>query len=324
MTTETPTTPDRSPEIILGLDIGASKVHGIAVDHDLELLAEARVPIDATGIDAVADAAVETISHLVLSSENGAFAGIGIGIPGRVDPVTGVVRHAVNLRVGDEPFDIARRIRHHYPAPSFLENDVNAAALGAYETTRRTVDINSLTYLSIGSGIAAGVILDGNIYRGSRGVVGEIGHFPLASDGPECVCGIRGCLESVASGRAIDRAWSARRSDAPARDLFTAATSGAVDATAIASEVARHLARAVYLLAVTYDTDLTVIGGGVANAGPPLLDAIASEIHRLEAESGFVASLDLTSNLILEQDPTVGSVGAAAVARRGLVSRRIQ
>ena len=324
MTIDTVTTTGRSDEIIIGLDIGASKVHGITVGHDLEPLAEARLPLKTVDVEVVADAAVETISHLVPSRENGTLAGIGIGIPGRVDPVTGVVRHAVNLRVGDEPFDIAQRIGEHYAAPTFLENDVNAAALGAYEITRRTVDINSLTYLSIGSGIAAGVIHNGDIYRGSRGVAGEIGHFPLASDGPVCVCGIRGCLESIASGRAIDRAWPSRRSGTGARDLFAAATSGSADAAMIVSEIAGHLARAVYLLAVTYDTDLTVIGGGVASVGGPLRDAIVSEIDRLTAESHFVTSLDLSTNLILEQDPTVGSVGAAAVARSGLTRQGLR
>ena len=324
MTVDTATSSVSSAEIILGLDIGASKVHGIAVGRDREPLAEARVPVEVADVDVVADAAAETISRLVSSSDNGTLAGIGIGIPGRVDPTTGVVRHAINIGVGDEPFDLTRRLGEHFHAPSFVENDVNAAALGAFEITRRSLDISSLTYLSIGSGIAAGVILNGDIYRGSRGVVGEIGHFPMAGDGPECVCGIRGCLESFASGKAIERAWPSRRTDAAAKDLFAAFAEGQEEASMIVAEVAGHLARAVHLLAVTYDTDITVIGGGVASVGRPLLDAIVSEIDRLGEESEFVASLDLGSNLTLEQNPSVGAVGAATVAQRGLALRRIQ
>ena len=310
--------PADTPETVIGLDIGASKIHGAAFGFDLEPLAEVRLATDVASIDTVADAAVEAISRLVPRPGLGSLVGIGIGIPGRVDHQRGVVRHAVNLGVGDEPVDIARRIGKHFSAPLFLENDVNAAALGAFEVISRDLDIESLTYLSIGSGIAAGVILNGDILRGARGVAGEIGHFPMARDGPECACGIRGCLESVASGRAIDRLWRDGRNEIPAVELFAAATAGDEEASSIVAEVAGHLARAVYLLAVTYDTDRTVIGGGVADTGSALLDAISAEIIRLEAESQLVASLDLSANLMLNPSSSVGPIGAATVARRRL------
>ena len=310
--------PADTPEMVIGLDIGASKIHGAAFDFDLEPLAEVRLETDVSSIDTVTDTAVEAISRLVPRPGRGSLVGIGIGIPGRVDHQSGVVRHAVNLGVGDEPVDITRRIGKHFSAPLFLENDVNAAALGAFEVLRRDLNIASLTYLSVGSGIAAGVILNGDILRGARGVAGEIGHFPMVADGPECVCGIRGCLESVASGRAIERLWRVGPNEVPAVELFAAAAAGVDEASSIVAKVAGHLARAVHLLAVTYDTDRTVIGGGVADSGPALLEAISAEVIRLAAESELVASLDLGASLMLNPNSPVGPIGAATVARRRL------
>ncbi len=309
------------PTLIVGLDIGASKIHGAAFGRDLEPLAEVRVTTGRAAFDVVADAAVGAISDLVAQRRDEVLSAIGIGIPGRVDPARGLVSDAVNLGLGAETLPLAAWIREHYDVPSFLENDANAAALGAYEMMRRDRSIDSLAFLSIGTGIAAGVIRDGHIFRGGRGVAGEIGHFPLAFDGPECVCGLRGCIESVASGKAIERAWKHRNGDPPAVALFAAAAREVPEASAIVDGLAAYLARAVYLLAVTFDTGCTVIGGGVARVGPPLRDAIVSEISRLEAASDFVASLDLAANLTLETSP-VGAVGAAAVAARRLAEGR--
>ena len=316
------TTTAGEPKLTIGLDIGASKIHGAAFGGDLEPIAEVRVTTNDAEFDVVIDTAIDAITHLVAQRPNESLAAIGIGIPGRVDPASGTVSHAVNLGVGAEPLPVAARIREHHDVPSFLENDVNAAAFGAYAIMRQSRNIDSLTFLSIGTGIAAGVILNGHIYRGGRGVAGEIGHFPVAHDGPACICGLRGCVESVASGRAIERAWKHCDTSAPAADLFAAAARGVAEACAIVDVLTLHLARAVYLLAVTYDTECTVIGGGVAGAGTPLLAAIVSGISRLEAASDFVASLDLVANLMLEPSPSVGAIGAAAVAARRLTEGR--
>lgn len=321
--TSTPPFEANSAGLMIGVDIGASKIHGALFSYDLDPIAEVRVESRAANTDLVTEGAVEVISRLIAYGANSSMSGIGVGVPGCVDLASGMVRHAVNLGVGTEPVDIIGNIRHHHDIPLFLENDVNAAALGVYEIMRRTCRIQSLTYLNIGTGVRAGVILNGDVYRGRRGVVGEIGHFPAVADGPECVCGLRGCIESLTSGRAIEEAWRHRGAEEPATGMFAAARAGVSDASAAVADVARHLARLVYLLAVAYDTECTVIGGGVARAGDPLIEAVVSAIQELEVQSEFVASLNLEANLRLEASPSVGALGAAAVAKRRLIGREM-
>lgn len=315
---ETPT-PRSSPpsysRTVIGLDIGGSKIHGAAFDADLRAISHRRVANTYRDLEGLAEASAGVVAALV-ADVGGPVESIGIGIPGRIDP-SGAVRHAVNLGVSERPFNIGRTISRRHDIPAFVENDVNAAALGAYELIKSGQDIRDLTYLSIGTGLAAGVIIDGRIHRGRRGVAGEIGHFPTGGRGPACACGLRGCLEALASGRAINRYWPDGHGRIPAAELLDAARAGNADAITVVDRLADHLARSIYLLALTYDTGCIVIGGGVSDTGPPLLDAIRGGITRLERQSRFVASLDLGRDLMLRPSPDTGVIGAAVVARRG-------
>ena len=305
--------------MIVGLDIGGTKIHAASFTGGLEPVDHVRVETRLHDATEVADAAVAAIASLRDRAGAGAaLEGIGIGIPGRVDPGSGVVRHAVNLEIGDEPLDMLRRVRQGHGVPVFLENDVNAAALGAYELARHDRPIDSLAYISVGTGIGAGIVLGGRIYRGHHGVVGEIGHFPTAGQAKRCSCGLAGCMETTASGRAIDSAWPLSSGSPSAGHLFTSAGTGNENAQRIADEVADQLALGIYLLAITFDTEATVVGGGVADAGEPFLEAIQKGIDRLAAQSDFVESLDLGKRLMLNPSADAGVIGAAAVAAHGL------
>ena len=218
--------------------------------------------------------------------------------------------HALNLGVGQEPVAIASRITRRTGVPTLVENDVNAAAVGA-STVMACPD---LAYLSIGTGVAAGLLLDGRLRRGALGVAGEIGHLPVDPAGPVCECGQRGCLEMVASGSAIARRWPSSNGRA-ASDLFAAAEAG--DPTAIrgAEEVATHLATAVVTLALVVDPAVIVLGGGVAEVGPPLVAAVRSAVTARAQQSGFLASLELSGRVRLVPDGLpVGALGAALLA----------
>ena len=257
------------------------------------------------------------------------MSAIGIGIPGQVDPRAGTVRHALNLGIGAEPLDFAAMMRERSDVPVFLENDVNTAAFGAFEDALLTQpDLESLVYLSLGTGVGVGVVLSGAVHRGSRGAAGEVGHFPIDSRAERvCDCGLSGCLEMSVSGRAIEAVMSKHASKhaagSPAHALFLAAGDGDPAAEQFSSRLADHIAVAIYLLAVTFDTERTVVGGGVAAAGQPLASAIHAAIDRLGRRSEFVASLDLASGLIIKPTDGLGAAGAAALARRAIATERI-
>jgi predicted NBD/HSP70 family sugar kinase len=238
---------------------------------------------------------------------------VGVGVPGIVNRPNGTVRHAVNLGVGDEPVDLAGPLRRLTGAPVVVANDVNVAALGAAEVFETTADV---AYLSIGTGVAVGFFLHGEMHVGARGIAGEIGNLPVDPDGELCECGQRGCLETVASGATLARRWTAPDGGpGDASGLFAAAAAGDARAVALRDEICGHLAAAVALVAHTVDPELIVLGGGVADVGQPLLDGVRSAL-RARAVSPLVASLDLPARLTIVPDGIpVGALGAARAAR---------
>lgn len=301
--------------VLIGIDIGGTKTHAAAFDHDYKTLADVRIPTDTGDPALVGSMVTDTIVELGDRIDGRGIDHIGIGIPGRIDRESGLVRQAVNLGIGDRPLDLAAHVASVSSAPCLVDNDVNVAALGARQLL--DPDRADLAYLSIGTGIAAGVILDGRLHRGRLGVAGEIGHFPVDPEGPPCECGLRGCLEAVASGAAIARQWPGTNGLSPAQSLFRSATSGDERARAVLQSVTDHLARAVYLLAITFDVGRIVIGGGVADLGRPLLAEITAGLDTLASRSPFVRSLQLPSRVTLKPEGPVGAVGAAALAAIG-------
>ncbi|MCD5311668.1 ROK family protein [Kineosporia babensis] len=329
-------------KVLAGLDIGGSKVLAVAVeiaepDGRAEVIESVRLSTG-LGPEGVVDTAARALEALAERlSDRGAgrsasdplparpgrvvppprdlFSGVGIGIPGLVDAARGHITHAVNLGVGPGGLPLAERLGRRLDLPVVVENDVNAAALGAAAHLRLgRVD---MAYLSIGTGIAAGVVLDGELRRGPHNAAGEIGHIPVDSAGPVCSCGQRGCLESVASGSAIAERWSTRPgSDLPSgQDLFAAAADGDPSAKALREEVADSLAAGVRMLALTVDVDLVVLGGGVAEIGEPLRHAVAKALERQATGSAFLRGLDLAARLtVVPRDQPVAAIGAALLA----------
>lgn len=296
---------------IAGLDIGGTKTCAVLLGSNGELTAVARVPTDASGPDGVYKSAKRALKELASSASVRVFDSLGIGIAGIVDNQKGTVAHAVNLSIGEEPLAIGPLLEDRFQAAVNVENDVNASAFGAFTQMAACESIGDLAYLSIGTGIAAGLVLNGHIYRGKRGIGGEIGHFPAVSDGPECRCGLRGCFEAVASGTAIDRVWPVAEGRNSAPELFSAAQFDEA-AARIANEIADHLARAIYLLAIAYDIDVIVVSGGVAEAGPLFYEALDAGLERLGRKSAFVRSLALRSRLRPSPGGPIGAIGAAA------------
>jgi glucokinase len=305
------------PRLAAGLDIGGTKTLAVAVDRRGAILGRARLATDARDGESVAGTAQRAVEALAaeLGCPMQTFEVIGAGLPGWVLPSSGTVSHALNLGVGAEPVAIAARITRLTGVPTLVENDANAAAVGA----STIMDSADLAYLSIGTGVAAGLLLDGQLRRGALGVAGEIGHLPVDPTGPECECGQRGCLETVASGAAIARRWPSASGQA-ASHLFEAAAAGDAAAVRVAESVAAHLAMAVVTLTLTLDPALIVLGGGVAEVGPRLVEWVQAAVSARVGTSGFLASLDVGGRLRLVPDGMpVGALGAALLARQRLV-----
>jgi predicted NBD/HSP70 family sugar kinase len=252
------------------------------------------------------------------------ISALGVGIPGQIDLDSGDVRTAVNLGIGDDPYPLAALLEGELRCPVTIENDVRAAALGLFlEGDGSVPRPESLTFVNIGTGIAAGVVINGAVVRGSHGMAGEIGHLVMDEKGPLCRCGQRGCLEAIAAGPAIAKAWQNDRGSTAAEGLFAAAASGTSGAKVIAAEIVRHLATALTWLAATYDTEAVVIGGGVSHAGAPFLGALRTELAKRAAMSEIAARrLQPEQVSLVDPQATPGPRGAFYLAQRKLSQER--
>lgn len=294
-----------------GIDIGGTKTHAVAIDADGRVAHQLRL-VTGFGDEAVLSTAVAAVEELARATgrTTDGFATIGVGVPGTVDVATGRVEHAVNL--GLTGLDLGGELGARLGRTVRVENDVNAAALGAFALLGLTGG-QSMAYLNLGTGLAAGLVLGGRLWRGSRGAAGEIGHIPVDPAGPLCPCGQRGCLELMASGSAIARQWP---SDEPqlVRSLYAAADAGDALAIEVRLRLVANIAAAVRLLVLTVDVDDVVIGGGLSSLGDVLLAEVRDVLRGWAAGSEFLASLQLPERVdLVPGDANVAAVGAALV-----------
>lgn len=259
---------------------------------------------NAQGAAAVAERIASLLADMI--TRTGRPDSVGIGIPGQVDAEAGTIRHALNLGVDGTPFPLGAFLSSRLGVPIYLENDVRTAALGAFHLLRsQRPQLQSLVYLSVGTGVSAGVVIEGELHRGRHGIAGEIGHAPLGGDETECPCGLSGCLEAVVGGRALDQ-----RVPGGARSIFGKPSPAPEEA----ERAINALARSLYILATAYDPDLFVLGGGIGRDAFP---AVRDNLAGMSAASPFgevVLTPDRVITLPLEAD--VGVAGAARLGSR--------
>ena len=313
-------------ELLVGVDVGGSKIAVLVVDGDHEILGRLIVATPVGSPETAADHIAETIAATLASAGSTVsdVAAVGVGVPGRVDPEAGIVSLAVNL--GWHRLPLREQLERRLGVPSAIENDVRAAAAGIRDR-RLLDDVEDFVYLSVGTGISAGVVLGGQLHRGTRGLAGEVGHIVVDPDGPRCSCGLSGCLEMLASGPAIARLAdgairNGRRSSLEACqtitavDVYAAAAAGDALAGEIVAGAGRALARAIHSLVMTYDVQRVIVGGGVAGAGQPFLASIETQLDVARDASELAAEM-LPRGIVgvLPDGSDTGAWGAITVAR---------
>ncbi|NTV40146.1 MAG: ROK family protein [Demequinaceae bacterium] len=294
----------------LGVDIGGTKTDVVAVEGGV-IVARHRAG-SGQGADAVVASTLTAVEALMARASItwADVESVGVGIPGSV--VDGVVSYALNL--GIDRLDLAGELERAWDLRPVVDNDVNAAALGAWALRKGG---SSLAYLNLGTGLASGLILDGKLWRGSRGAAGEIGHISIDPGGPVDADGLPGAIEVYASGGGLVRQWGVE--GAAARDVLDAADAGDPRAQEIRDRLFYGLASAVRVLVLTLDVESIVVGGGLTGRGQALVDGAARVIEGWAASSSFLASLDLAGRMsLLDPDIPVAALGAAALGETGL------
>jgi glucokinase len=246
----------------------------------------------------------------------------GLGIPATIDRDRGLAIHAVNLTITDVP--IRDLMQERLGLPVYVDNDANVAALAEflYGAGRGAKDVVMLT---IGTGIGGGLILNGEVYRGSTGAAAELGHIVIQEDGPRCQgnCPNHGCVEALASGTAIAKAGKEAAERDPDSALGKALAEGPIagrtvtelalagdgPAREVVAQAGRHIGVALSSLANIFDPDVFVIGGGVSAVGDLLLDPAREELRARALPPQNERPVKLA-----ELGPDAGMIGAAAMA----------
>ncbi|MCC4907942.1 ROK family protein [Microbacterium sp. cx-59] len=292
----------------VGLDVGGTKTDAVVVDAHDAVIGSVRLPT-LWGPDGVARTVVDAVAALGARAgvDPGSFASVGIGMPGQVRPGTMRVSHALNL--GIDRMDVRETLAPLLGLPVRVENDVKAAAVGAAVLQGR----DSIAYLNLGTGVAAGIVVGGRVWRGRRGAAGEVGHISIDPHGPECRCGGRGCIESLAGGASIAARWE-RPGEYPVRDVFDAADGGDALAIELRAGLASAVAAAVRILVLTADVDAVVLGGGLTALADRMLPEVRAALSRGAAGSPFLRSLALADRVeVLPPGSPAAALGAAIV-----------
>ncbi len=279
------TSPDYNQDsLIFGVDIGGTSVRAALAHSPTPILAKTRRPSPANQPPEAMVHAVKDIYHLLLSEVGTKTASaVGVSSPGPVDTVAGTLVDPPNLPLY-ETVPLRDMLQESLGLPVALENDANAAAIAEHRVGQGKGTLH-LAYVTLSTGIGAGIISDGRPIRGARGAAGEVGHIKLMVDGPECGCGQRGCWEALASGSAMRKealrlikeghTTSLSSLEAPAIDaqaIFHAARSGDSLANRILDKAAYFTGIGLAAIVDVLNPEIVIIGGGLTQMGPRLLD----------------------------------------------------
>ncbi len=267
--------------LVLGLDFGGTKLAAGLATADGQLVTVARRPTipEVGGIGAI-QAMRELVDGMGERAREIVAVGLSFGGPVARDRQTTLLSHH---GPGWIDFPLVERVHELWPVRIELDNDANAAALGEYRFGAGRGHQNVL-YLTVSTGVGGGIVLGGRLYRGTRGLAGEVGHTIVRPDGPRCSCGKRGCVEAIAAGPSIARAYAERQpgtlGKVTAEEVFRLAASGDRTARDVLDRAITGLAIGVANAINVLDPDVVVIGGGVSRAGDalfvPLRQAVAA------------------------------------------------
>jgi glucokinase len=320
--------------VVLGVDVGGTKIAASAVDASGNLLGRIRISTDTSSLDgtlhSIRTAVEQAISQSGVSRSK--IQAVGLGIPGLVDPERGIGIASVNLGWRDVP--VRAWMEERLELPCFIENDVRSAAYGeaCYGAGR---GLDNMVFVIIGTGLMAVIILGGRIFRGTNSMAGEIGHAILTRDGLRCKCGARGCFEAEVTGpaiaaRAMYKIAEGRLSHLAsgsgeggsalvAEQVFEAAAQGDEVALETIHEVAEDVAHLLQFLSLAYDPQAIILGGGVSLAGSLFLGPVCRKLEKM-AEESWVFRRVYTPTLVQASrlGADIGVLGAAALAAQAI------
>ena len=294
---------------VIGVDVGGTKTLAAVVNRDGEIEQQVEHPTDVSSQNALLARLDAIVEELRGGRE---IAALGFGIPSRVDQRTGRAVASVNIPLAN--VDFRDRMRERHGLPVGIDNDANAATIGEWHAGAAK-GVRNVVMLTLGTGVGGGLILAGRPFRGTTGVVAELGHIVIGLDGPPCGCGGHGHLESYAAGRVADAA--ARRlygEGSDGHELVERANNGEREAVEALAEIGRALGAGVASFVNVFEPEIVVVGGGFGSAGELLL----GPAREVLAREGLEPARDTVRVVPAELGFYAGVVGAGMIAFEAL------
>lgn len=303
----------RENGLVVGIGVGHTHVRVAVSDLAHQVLAERVVELDAdSSVEAVVDASRALGTELL--DELGAHdvLGVGVAVPGPVEERTHRIG-APTILPGWVGTDVRARFEQAWEAPVLVENDANAGALGevAWGAARGR---KHAVYLKVASGVGAGLVLDGRLYRGARGTAGEVGHVTVVESGTVCRCGNRGCLETVAgSGHLLGLLEPTQGRLDPAQ-MVARALAGDAGCKRVVADAGQAIGHAVGQLCNVLNPEVVVIGGQLAEAGELLLGPVRAAVDRM-AKPGTLGGVEIVPSRLGRRAETLGALALVLSSR---------
>lgn len=311
-------------EAYIGIDLGGTFVKYGLVGEGGEIIEKGKVPTPAGC--RYAETMEVIVSAVRRLAKHGALVcGLGIGVPGVVDGVKGIVRLSGNLGWENKP--LAEDMSERLGILAVLTNDANAAAFGEYACGAGS-EYKSVVLLTLGTGVGSGIVLNGRLYEGSAGAGAELGHEVIRFGGEKCACGRRGCFEAYASATALikqtKRAMEKDRqsmlwrlcggdiNNVNGKTVFDAATMGDAAAKRVVNNYLRYLSEGLANIANAFRPEAILIGGGISAQGESLTKPLQKRVDKLMLGHGAYAPVKIKT-ASLGND--AGLVGAAMLVK---------
>ena len=282
----------------LGIDLGGTNIVAGVVNENYEIVARAScktaVPRPESEIcDSMAEVAKKAIEKANITIDE--VESIGIGVPGAVNPKTGVIEYSANLFFHN--WEVVKMMEERLGKKVLIENDANAAALGEYLAGSAKGAKNAVA-ITLGTGVGGGIIINGKIYSGSNYAGAELGHMVIVKDGKECACGRRGCWETYASATGLinltkqkilseklEYSYMLKLCDGDINKVsgktpFDAMSDGDPTAKAVVEEYVGYLACGLVNIINIFQPDVLCVGGGISAQGENLLGPLRAVIER--------------------------------------------
>jgi predicted NBD/HSP70 family sugar kinase len=306
----------RENGLVVGIGVGHTHVRVAVSDLAHQVLAEQVVELDAdSSVEAVVEASRALGTQLLAEQTAGPpenVLGVGVAVPGPVDERTHRIGTPTILP-GWVGTDVRARFEQAWQAPVLVENDANAGALGevAWGAARGR---KHAIYLKVASGVGAGLVLDGRLYRGARGSAGEVGHVTVVESGTVCRCGNRGCLETVAgSGHLLGLLEPTQGRLDPAQ-MVARALAGDAGCRRVVADAGQAIGHAVGQLCNVLDPEVVVIGGQLAEAGELLLGPVRAAVDRM-VKPGTLGQVEIVPSRLGRRAETLGALALVLSSR---------